>query len=199
MALKDKTSANYIYKIFKTSVSIDDWDANTCKHILLTLKSKTVTLYINAIKKASFTYSGRYELTFDTQPSTFIGSPLGAGIGLNRELGSVTSLFNGTIGEIKLYDYCINSTNFDIFLRAGIAAQTMLWSLPIPTISYIEKIERMFKNKLPGSKSSFYNIKLSGTNITDPTTRALIEEQIKHIVSQVSPIHTDLVKVIWIG
>jgi len=199
MALRDKTSSEYIYKTFKAGVSIDDWNPNTWKHIIMTHKNKTVTLYLNAIKQASFQYSGRYELTFDSQPATFIGSPLGVSSGLNKELASVTSLFNGTLAEARLYDYCIDSINFDMFLRAGIAAEDMLWSLPIPSVGYIERIERMFKNKLPGNKSSFYNIKLSGTNITDPTTRALIEEQIKTIISQISPIHTDLVKVIWIG
>ena len=156
-------------------------------------------MYFNGIKQTSFDYSGRYELSFEQQPALYIGSPLGVSNGLNKEIGSVVSLFNGMIGDVKFYNYCIFETNFDMFLRSGIAAQDMIWSLPIPTISYIETIERMFKNKIPGSKSNFYNIKLSGTNIIDQTTRALIEEEIKRIVAEISPIHADLVKVVWIG
>lgn len=198
-ALRDKSSSGYLYKTFKCSAPIEDWDYNIWKHIILTHKNRTLTLYVNGIKQTSFEYSGQYELSFEQQPSLFFGSPLGVNNGLNKELGSVTCLFNGTIGDVKFYDYSIDPTNFEIFLRAGIAAEDILWSLPIPSVSYVEQIERMYKNKLPGSKSSFYNIKLSGTNIKDPTTRSLIEEQIKKNVAEVSPMHADLVKVTWIG
>jgi len=198
-ALKDKSSSRYSYKIFKTGVSIQDWNKNTWKHITLTHKNRSLTLYLNGIKQTSFNYSGRYELSFEQQPSLYIGSPLRVRNGLNNETGSVSNLFNGTIGDVKFYDYSLDPINLEMFLRAGIAAENILWSLPIPSVSYIERIERMFKNKLPGSKSNFFNIKLSGTSITDPTTRSLIEEQIKRIVSEVSPMHADLVKVTWIG
>lgn len=198
-ALRDKLTSQYTYKVFKSGIAINDWDPETWKHVILTHKNRTLTLYFNGIKQTSFDYSGRYELSFEQQPALYIGSPLGVSNGLNKEISSLTSLFNGMIGDIKFYNYCISETNFDMFLRSGIAAQDMIWSLPIPTISYIETIERMFKNKIPGSKSNFYNIKLTGTNIKDPTTRALIEEQIKKIVAEISPIHADLVKVVWIG
>ena len=201
-ALKDKLTGKYTYKIIKSGAPIDNlldnWDPQTWKHILVTHTNRTLTLYLNGIYQTSFEYSGRYELSFEQQPSLFIGSPLGSTIGLNRELGSVTSLFNGLLGDIKFYDYSIDPIHFDMFIRAGIESEDMLWSLPIPSVSYIEKIERMFKNKLPGSKSGFYNIKLSGTSITDPTTRSLIEDQIKAIVAEISPIYADLVKIVWI-
>ncbi len=198
-SLKDKSTNEYSYKIHKASASIDDWDPNTWKHIILTHKNRTLALYINGVKQTELNYSGQYELSFDQQPSMFIGSPLGVSNGLNRETRSVVELFNGVIGDIKFYNYCIDPINFEMFLRAGIAAEDILWSLPIPSIGYIERIERMFKNKLPGSKSNFYNIKLSGTNITDLTTRALIEEQIKKIAAEISPVNVDLIKVTWIG
>jgi hypothetical protein len=198
-ALRDKTSSIYRYEILKASVSIDDWDKNTWKHIVVTHKNRTMSLYLNGIEQASFQYNGRYELDFDQQPALYVGSPLGVSKGLNSEVGSITSIFNGTIGDIKLYNYSIDPTLLEIFLRAGIAAEDMIWSIPIPSVNYIEKIERLFKNKLPGSKSSFYDIKLAGTNITDPTTRMLFEEQIKAVVSEISPLHTDLIKVTWLG
>jgi hypothetical protein len=198
-SLKDKTSSTFKCKQYKANVSIDDWNNKTWKHIILTHKNKSFTLYVNGIEQSSFSYSGKYELTYEHQPFMYIGSPLGVYKGLNNEVGSIVSLFNGVLGNVVFYDYSLTPIQFNMFLRANIAAEDIIWSLPIPSAQYIEKIERMFKNKLPGSKSNFYNIKLSGTSITDPSTRTIVEEQIKQIVAKIAPSYTDLVKIIWLG
>jgi len=198
-SLRDKSSSTFVCKQYKASASIDNWNNETWKHVAFTHKNKTFTLYINGIEVTNISYSGRYELSYLYQPFMYIGSPLGSSKGLNNEVGSIVSLFNGVLGNIELYDYSLDPIQFNMFLRANIAAENIIWSLPIPSAQYIEKIERMFKNKLPGSKSNFYNIKLLGTTITDPSTRAIIEEQIKQIVAEVAPSYTDLIKIIWIG
>jgi hypothetical protein len=107
-------------------------------------------------------------------------------------------IFNGQIADIKIYDYSIPENYIEIFLREMLLAEDMSWSLPSPATQYIEKIERVFKNKLPGFKSTFYNIKLANTGITDTGTRAIIEEQIKNILKEISPANAELVKIQWV-
>jgi len=85
-----------------------------------------------------------------------------------------------------------------MFLRSSIPADDIYWTLPVPNIQYIEKVERMFKHKLPGSKTTFYKIKLKGTTIQDLQTRQIIEDQIKTMVSDLQPMYTDLIEVLWV-
>jgi len=199
LSLKDNLMNDGTYRTFKIVTPLTDWDNNTWKHIILTNKNRVATLYINGVEQIKFQYTGRYSLLFDDQPPMYIGSPLGVKKGLNTEIQTVASLFNGIIGEVKLYNYAIDENDFEIFLRANIIAEDIYWSLPIPTVQYIEKIERMFKHKLPGSKSNFYNIKLSGIRIQDPVVRLMLEDEIKQIVKEIAPAAMDLVNIEWIG
>ena len=50
---------------------------------------------------------------------------------------------------------------------------------------------------MPGQKSQFYNIRLVGLQISDPTTREIIEEVIKNTVNKIAPLYTSLYKIIW--
>ena len=50
---------------------------------------------------------------------------------------------------------------------------------------------------MPGSKSVFFKIKLSGTSITDTALRKRIEEDIKVAVLQLKPAYAELLKVEW--
>ena len=122
-------------------------------------------------------------------------------MGLNQD--SIKKLaillqFNGLFEDIKIYDYVLDVKTLELFQRASIPAQSMLWSLPTPSIQYIEKIERMFKNKIPGAKATYFNLKLSGTQITDNQTRVIIEQEIRNIVSKLQPAYANFLNVHWI-
>lgn len=197
-SLKDKLKPALPYTQFKTYNSITNWDARSWQHVVLTLSNRRFKLYVNSVQINQLDYSGQFEISYETQPTLFIGSPGGSRFGFNREIASPSALFNGKFEDIKIYDYELPQQNLEMFLRASIPAQNVYWSLPTPLIQYIERVERMFKNKIPGSKSSTFNIKLKGTTITDPQTRLLIEEEIRTIVSKIKPAHTDFLKVIWV-
>ena len=86
----------------------------------------------------------------------------------------------------------------EMFQRAAIPGQNVYWTIPTPSIQYIETIERMFKNKIPGAKSSFFNIKICGTQITDPTTRSIIEQEIRTLIEEIKPVHANFLQVNWV-
>ena len=51
---------------------------------------------------------------------------------------------------------------------------------------------------MPGSKSPFYSIKLSGLGITDPNIRALIEQNIQEAVALTKPAYVELLDIEWV-
>ena len=177
---------------------IDDWSFKHWQHFVLTLKNRTFKLYNNSIPILHYSYSGKEEMTFNTQPSFFIGSPAGKRFGFNYEIGNTSAIFNGSLQDIKIYSYAIDERNLEMFLRASIIGDDIQWTIPTPMVQYIETIERFFKNKIPGSKSSFFNINLHGMEIKDSVTRKIVEEGIRDLVSKIKPAYTDMIKVQWI-
>jgi hypothetical protein len=72
------------------------------------------------------------------------------------------------------------------------------WNIPTASLSYVEVIEKFLKHRLPGHKTGFFNLRISGSNIIDINLRAAIEADIKRIVNQVKPTYTELLNIIWI-
>ena len=180
--MKDKTKTELTYTQFKAYASMGEWDAKSWQHVILTLQNRTFKLYINGALVSNLSYSGQYELDYELRPSLFIGSPVGSQSGFNQEIGHTSAIFNGLFENIKIYDYVLDTNKFELFQRASIPAQNMYSLIPTPSIQYMEKIERMFKNKIPGSKATYFNLKLSGTKITDEQTRAIIKMRLRALL-----------------
>ena len=196
-SLKDKTKEELSYTQFKTYASMGDWDSKSWQHIVLTLQNKSFKLHVNGSVVAEMSYPGQFELSYELQPTFFVGSPVGSESGFNQEIGYTSAIFNGLFEDIKIYDYVLDARKMELFQRASIPAQSMYWSLPTPSIQYIEKIERMFKNKIPGAKSTYFNLKLSGTQITDRQTQIIIEEEIRRIAAKIQPAYANFLSVHW--
>lgn len=199
ISTQDTSKSNLIFNCpVKQFASMSNWEKDSWKHFLITFKNKVASVYCNSIKLIELKLNGQERINFDTQPSFFIGSPTGGVFGFNSEVKCASNIFNGKIGDIRLYDYAMESNNIFTFDRASTVSQDLIWPLPIPSTQYVEQIERMFKHKLPGSKSQFFKLKLTGTGITDPTTRAIVEEEILDLIKSSKPAYTDLIKIEWI-
>lgn len=197
-SLKDKSKTDLTFKQFKTQTSIGNWDLESWQHLAITLQNRSFKIYNNANKILELNYAGDYELSYELRPSFYIGTPVGSQAGFNNEIAYISSIFNGYFQDIKMYDYVLNPNNLELFLRAEFLGQDMFASIPVPHIQYVEKIERVFKHKLPGAKSQFYTIKVAGSHIKDKETRKIIEEQIKNIVETLQPANTSVLKVHWV-
>jgi hypothetical protein len=197
-SLKDRLRDDLTFIQFKSQTSISNWDKDSWQHFVITLRNKTFTVYINGQRTLELNHSGRYELSYDLQPSLFIGTPNGSRTGFNEEIQYVSSIFNGLIQDIKIYNYALDPNQLDAFIRASIPAEDIYWTLPVPNIQYIEEIDRVFKNKIPGAKSTFYRIKLRGTLIQDIKTREIIEDHIKELASQIQPAYANFLEVHWV-
>ena len=197
-SLKDRNAETLTFKTFKQFVSLKNWDNRSWQHLVLTLENRKFSLYVNSLLKQTLDYSGQYELSYETQPTLFIGSPVGSKYGFNKEIACTSALFNGLFESIKIFNYPLKQDTLEMFLRASSKAQNLYWNLPTPSIQYMERVERMFKNKIPGSKATFFNLKLQGTKITDLRTRAIIEEELRSIVASIKPIYVEFLKITWV-
>jgi len=192
------TDKNQYKKSYKQYYSLKEWNEASWQHIILRLHNKTFRLYVNGAERMSLSYPGNQQIDYETRPAFFIGTPAGEQVGFNTEIVNTACIFNGKIRDVKIYDYALDPKNYEMFQRESLLAQDIYWSCPTPSTQYLETIERMFKNKMPGSKSTYFNISLGGTNITDTKTRAIIEAEIRSIVEEIKPSYANLLKVVWI-
>ena len=107
--------------------------------------------------------------------------------------------FDGVVGDLRIFtteldEWDIKALEKNVFT---VAYQPLVWNMPIGSRNYVEEIERFFKHKMPGNKSQFFNIRLSGLNITDSVTRGLIEDSIKSVLTRINPVHVTLKQIIW--
>jgi hypothetical protein len=148
-------------------------------------------VYVDTRLRDQLTLPGTYNLTYIRKNDLYIGTPSGKFTNLNIELNSKALIFNGYIDSIKIYDYALKAENLQMFLRSRFIG-------PTAPLQYVESIDRFFKHKLPGSKSTFFKLKLSGLKIKDPNTRKTVETFIKNAIQQTKPAYTELLQIEWV-
>lgn len=196
--LKNRTKTDYEFETVKQYYPLNKWNPLDWQHIILTYKNRQFTLLANEKELIKFTHVPKLYFSYENQPTFYIGCQPGRIDSFNYEIKTSYRMFEGMLADIRLYDYCLTNEQIQLFAKASIKSEPLFWQYPTPKSQYLEKIERMFKNKKPGSKSSFFKIKLKGSNIFDEQTKRDFEEKIKQIIEDVKPIHTTLYKIEWI-
>lgn len=172
---------------------------NSTWHLItVTLKNNTLKLFVDNFLRDSLQLLPNANFNYEFKNDTYIGSPLGKVENLNLEIQSKSVTWNGYIDSIRVYDYAIDPKYIQYFVREKTIADDIVWNIRTAALQYVEVVDRFFKHKLPGSKSLFFNIRLTGTKITDPAIRKRIEEDVKLAVSQIKPAYTELLNVEWV-
>ena len=192
------TTANGSFAYNKKQISIANWKNETWQNIVLTLKQKQFFVYVNQQPVIRISYDGSQSLSYRESPPFALGSTNGSVTFLSQEINHPSGIFNGKIGNVYIYDYAIDQQNLAFFKNSILRGQDLIWSYPIPATQYIETIERVFKNRLPGFTTAFFNLNIAGTGIKDYQTKQVIEDQIRERIREMQPAYTDLVKINWV-
>ena len=166
--------------------------------ITVTLKNNNAKIFVNNYIRDSLQIPVNADFNYEYRNDTIVGCPCGKTQNLNLEIGSQKIIWNGVIDSIRVYDYAIESKFIQYFVREKTNADDIDWNIRTAALQYVEVIDRFFKHRLPGSKSIFFNIRLTGSKITDPAIRQRIENDIKLAVSQIKPAYSELLRVEWI-
>lgn len=186
------------YSIKTLSVPVQYLEDSIWHLVTVTFKNNTASIYIDNYLRDRLTIPGNLSFNYNYKNNLMIGCPSGKTQNLNIEIGSQSLIWNGVIDSIRVYDYAIDSKYIQYFVREKTIASDIEWNIPTAALQYVEIIDRFFKHRLPGSKSVFFNIRLTGTNITDLNLRRRIEDDIKLAVSQIKPAYSELLRVEWI-
>lgn len=198
IATRTPSPFNTLYYTYTVSAPTQYLTNNVWHLITATYKNNTLNLFIDDYKRGTLTIPSNLLLNYDFRNNLFIGTPNGKNDNLNKEINSTSIIWNGAIDAIKIYDYAIDPTFIKYFIREKTIASDIVWNVQTTPLQYIETIDRFFKHRVPGSKSNFFNIKINGTQITDPSTRLQIENNIIQSIQTLKPAYTELLNVEWL-
>jgi len=192
---QDPTLPNSVYSL---SVPVDYLLNEEWHLVTATFKNHETKIYIDNFLRDTLPIPGSVDLNYEFKNDLYIGCPCGKSENLNTEINSNSIIWNGYIDSIRIYDYAIEEKYIPFFVREKINATDIEWNIPTAALQYVEVVDRFFKHRTPGSKSVFFNIRLTGTSITDPEIRRRIENDIKLAVQQIKPAYTELLKIEWV-
>jgi hypothetical protein len=180
------------------SVPADYLNNNAWYVITVVYENYNFYLYVNERLVGQATIPYDEEIVNVRENTFYVGTPNGKIDNLNTEVKTDSLIFNGQISNINIYNYAINPNFIQYFIHSLTVGSNLIWCLPTSVLQYIETVDRFFKNKIPGSKSQFFKLKISGAQITNTETRTLVETYIKNIIQQTKPAYTELVSIEWI-
>ena len=166
--------------------------------VTITFKNHESKIYIDNFLRDTLPIPGNVDVNYEFKNDLYIGCPCGKSENLNTEINSKSIIWNGYIDSIRIYDYALDEKYIPFFIREKTNATDIEWNIPTAALQYVEVVDRFFKHHMPGSKSVFFNVRLTGTTITDPEIRKRIEDDIKLAVQQIKPAYTELLKIEWI-
>lgn len=121
-------------------------------------------------------------------------SPLFKYLNNNEEL-----VENLKIKHFNVYSAALMDADIMMLAKQDLVIQDLHFNVPCGRRNYLEEIERYFKNRTPNSKSTFYNIIIQNSGITDSGLRTGLEARIVDKLKQLAPAYTKLNTIKWIN
>jgi len=99
---------------------------------------------------------------------------------------------------VRVYDIPLTPIQQRAILRRDYTIPALLWNVPSQKRISIEKIERVFKNRIPGNKSNIFNLNIRGSGL-DSTIQSIAENKIKTKLESIVPVNSALNTINWIN
>ncbi len=178
-----------------SELSVDGWHMFT---FIIDNITNTASIYADMVLKDTKSLPASGGILYKYETPLTLGANTGHILPLDMEIGKIDKLYySGNIDDMRVYTNILSNTDIRHLYLTKFNFKDLIWNMPTGLQSYVEEITKFFKFKMPGQKSQFYNIRLIGLNITDLTTREIIEDIIKDVIKKVSPLYTSLYKIIW--
>lgn len=168
-----------------------------CWHqIALVRSGLELRLYVDAILRDSCTIDEWVDIVYPYRSPLVIGASCGRAKELGGESNIKGVFFGGAVDDVRMYFRAVSSVDLYYIYASKFDYQDITWGIASVNRYYLERVQRFFKFKMPGSKSAHYNIRISGVNWTDEAKETL-SELVKKSVVKLTPVFTINNRVIW--
>lgn len=171
-------------------------------HFVLTYKFNTgnVNFYVDSVCVYSVNIKPGVYVLSDVYSTPLI---IGTFPNKTQALGKTSEQYNefnftGKIKDVRVYDIPLTPIQQRAILRRDYTIPELLWNVPSQKRISIEKIERVFKNRVPGNKSNIFNLNIKGSGLNSDI-QAIAENKIKTKLESIVPVNSTLNTINWIN
>lgn len=115
---------------------------------------------------------------------------------LSRNSTNYYTVKNLQLQNFYWFNTVLNYHDVGMLYKEKIQPDTLVWDIPSGRRNYNETVSRFFKNKVPGAKSTLFNVYINSSSL-DKSTRDVLEPSIINYVSKSVPGYAKLNKLIW--
>lgn len=104
---------------------------------------------------------------------------------------------NSKIKNFYVYNKPLDYHDIGLHVKQGQEFYPLRFDIPSGRRSYIDEIEYVFKNKIPGFKSGVFDLYIKNTGIKNRDLQLILEKQIQQTLQGILPTYTKLRNIIW--
>lgn len=158
-------------------------------------------LYVNGQTAAEKTITGIYSIYYGSKVSPFIIGGHSGKLGAKNVERSLNNegYFVGKIDDLRIYNNQLSEFQVrSLFMNKHFDEyKPLTWYCPTPQFTHMEEIVQFHLNRYHGFKSNKYNLRIKNMDVTDETTKNVIESSIRETVKKIAPHYTELNEVIF--
>jgi len=102
-----------------------------------------------------------------------------------------------TLQNLYFYNKELNYFDINMHFKEKISPQKLVWDVPSGRRNFIDTVSRYFTQRIPGAKSTLYNIYIND-NLMDQQCKDYIQTAIIKKISDIAPAYTKLNKLSWV-
>jgi hypothetical protein len=122
-----------------------------------------------------------------------LGATCGKARALGDETGFQNTKWNGSMDDFRMYSKALTDEELKFVLMSRYEVPDMVWNMEIPDKYYVEAVRRMYKMKMPGSKSAFYDVTIGGLGALSSELRGSAAESVAGAIGGITPAYTKLI------
>lgn len=188
-------------KVPRSRMSNRDWH-----HVALVKEgaksgNRVFKLLLNGIVEKEFKYSYPFVMSVG-YPSIVLGGECGFGADLRTERRISNAYWDGSMDDFRFYKSALTDNDIRFIQLLKYDIPPMHWNMEIADKYYIEGIRRTYKMKMPGAKSTVYDIVVNGYNGGSEGIDSVKEKMsgiIQDSLPMVSPAYTENARVVFNG
>lgn len=106
---------------------------------------------------------------------------------------------NIAIKGVRIYSSNLSYYDMKLHYRLHSNIEPVKFDIPTGNRNYLDEIERVFKFKIPGRKSEYFEVDIRNTGITDDGLKKDIANKIIEQLGNTTPVYSKLNKMSWDG
>jgi len=104
---------------------------------------------------------------------------------------------NIQLKNINIYNYPLDFCDINLFTKQGLEFEKIIFDIPSGRRTFLDEIEYVFKNKIPGYKTGVFDLEVKNSGIINSELKIILEKNIKQVLSKILPTYTKLRNIIW--